>query len=63
MVKIFEILHRLEGMSKNIVDDARFEKVLSFLESELKSERKIDQFLKEIETLQVGHFLEIFKVF
>ena len=62
MGKAMEIICRLEGMSKNIVDDARFEKVLSFLESNLRIERNLDELFMDFETVREGHFLETFQV-
>ncbi len=57
-----EIICRLEGMSKNIVDDARFEKVLSFLESNLRIEKNLDELYVDFETVREGYFLETFQV-
>jgi hypothetical protein len=64
MGKAMEIICRLEGMSKNIVDDARFEKVLSFLESNLRIEKcgNLDELFMDFETVREGHFLEAFQV-
>ena len=41
MVALVETLLNLDRMPRRIVDDARFEKVLSFLTSELQEERNI----------------------